>query len=224
MPWLSAMVARVEPIASPPRGCSLCARTSALGRAHEFTRARFFNGLSAHSRNFFRAFGRARNVVPRGREAASKACPVLAEGNAPATEALSLSDYPSNPRTVIRAAYRSDRPCFVWRSTSQKRRKRKVSFRRTKPNVSQECRKSLTCLKALNQRFRGIVCFQWVDAHFVSPFSSPALFSIEKPNPARAERPIFIQRPLVTRERSRKSGRHLRRFRIAGNGDAVRAS
>jgi hypothetical protein len=42
-------------------------------------------------------------------------------------------------------------------------------------------RKSLRSLRGLNQRFRGIVCFQWVDPRFVSPFSPPGLFRFKNP-------------------------------------------
>ena len=121
---------------------------------------------------------------------------------------------------MIRAAYRCYRPRFVWASTSQKQRKRKVSFRRTKPNVSQPCRKSLKSLKALNQRFRGIVCFQWVDPHFVSPFSLSQAFPDGKAV-LSAGAPFSLNVPGDSRAQQ-EAKRRTRLFRIARNEDAAR--
>ena len=42
-------------------------------------------------------------------------------------------------------------------------------------------RKSLKSLWSLNQRFRGIVCFQWLNRLFVSPHSRPALVRTKNP-------------------------------------------
>ena len=46
--------------------------------------------------------------------------------------------------------------------------------------------KSLRSLRVLNQLFRGIVCFQWLDPRFVSPFSSQCPFPDSKARIQRA--------------------------------------
>jgi hypothetical protein len=69
---------------------------------------------------------------------------------------------------------------------ARERRMGTISFRAsTKPKNSEKrnerlairnetkrmpCRKSLESLSSPNRSFRGIVCFQWVDHHFVSRF------------------------------------------------------
>jgi hypothetical protein len=57
------------------------------------------------------------------------------------------------------------------RRRGPKTAKAKRIFRQAKRIVSQRGSKSLKSLCALNQSFRGIVCFQWVNCLFVSPFS-----------------------------------------------------
>jgi hypothetical protein len=55
--------------------------------------------------------------------------------------------------------------------TAEKQRKAEGMFRMAKRNVSHLRHKPLESLYALNQRFRGIVCFQGLNCLFVSRFS-----------------------------------------------------
>jgi hypothetical protein len=57
-------------------------------------------------------------------------------------------------------------------------------------------RKSLKSLIEQNQRFRGIVLFQWLSPRFVSLFSSHALFPIQKIRIQRASAPVPRFRPV----------------------------
>ena len=74
-------------------------------------------------------------------------------------------------------------------------------------------------LRMPNQRFRGIVCFQWVDPRFVSLFSSTALFPIQKHRIQRASANFHSFNALLpTCELRRTSAPVFERFRIAHNG------
>jgi hypothetical protein len=53
----------------------------------------------------------------------------------------------------------------------QKHQKRNESFAKRNESFRTAGLKSLKSLCVLNQSFRGIVCFQWVNCPFVSPFS-----------------------------------------------------
>jgi hypothetical protein len=55
-------------------------------------------------------------------------------------------------------------------SKPKKREKRNERFAERNESFRMPDRKSLNSLRALNQSFRGIVCFQWVNRLFVSRF------------------------------------------------------
>jgi hypothetical protein len=58
---------------------------------------------------------------------------------------------------------------------AEKRPKRNAHFAMRNGTLRRVKRKSLKSFRALNQSFRGIVYFQWLNPDFVSPFSGPWL-------------------------------------------------
>jgi hypothetical protein len=58
------------------------------------------------------------------------------------------------------------------------RRSRNAHFALRNETFRRAWRKSLKSLWVPNRAFRGIVCFQWLNWRFVSPFSRVCLFSV----------------------------------------------
>jgi hypothetical protein len=134
--------------------------------------------------NFFCSFSSpSKDLVLRCREAASKACPELAEGNAPrakATRPWSIPDLLRDAMLGIAPGGMRPSPSFRFGlDQAQKAGKRNESFAKRNETFRSAWRKSLISFRTLNQSFRGIVCFQWLKGVFVSPFFNIRLSTSE---------------------------------------------
>ena len=103
-------------------------------------------------------------------------------------------------------------------STRPKTAKREDSFRQTKPSVSRRVSQVIEIIEDAESAISRNRCFQWVDPRFVSPFSSTALFPIQKHRIQRASANFNSFNALLpTCELRRTSAPVFERFRIAHN-------
>jgi hypothetical protein len=73
-------------------------------------------------------------------------------------------------------------------SAGQKGRKRNACFASRNERLRAAGRKPLISLRALNQAFRGIVCFQGFNRRFISPFSRTRIFGPKSSGQTRPAR------------------------------------
>ena len=88
------------------------------------------------------------------------------------------------------------------RRRGPKQQKRNESFAKRNESFRTAGLKSLKSLCALNQSFRGIVCFQWVNCLFVSPFSRHSRSRPEIPVRRIARRLVEATRRIRVFDRS----------------------
>jgi hypothetical protein len=91
---------------------------------------------------------------------------------------------PSKRSALVHFALASTKP--------KKQEKRNERFAERNESFRMPDRKSLKSLSALNQSFRGIVCFQWVNGHFISRFFDISLSCPRKRASSHAFAPTWI--------------------------------
>src|ERR1700722_12338020 len=119
-------------------------------------------------------------------------------------------------------------PCFKWlapeplhvlRGRGQEKRKRKTHFAKRNGTFRIIGRKPLKSLWSRNQRFRGIVCFQWLNLVFVSPFfmhartnQKPGIYKRQSASSSTTSTlaPFEVSCPTAFKSRHRALGREAR--------------